>query len=250
MVCSIKNVYIEELGVKWRNEGEDTGEFSSLPVKKRGRQLLLGHQLDLKVQLYLKKVQEGGGALSARIVMAAAIDILLKCDRTKLAEYGGHVHLNRGWAHSLVGWMNFVQRKVTTAKSKQSTAEFAELKENFLADVVATVTMEEIPLELILNWDQTGIKMVPCSTWPMEQQGAKREEVIGVNDKRRITAVFCGSLIGDFLPIQVIIYKGKTPRCHPQFEFPLEWNITHSPKHWSNEQTMLEYIEHIILPYI
>ena len=60
--------------------------------------------------------------------------------------------------------MNFVQRKATTAKSKQSTAEFAELKENFLADIVATVTMEEIPLELTLNWDQMGIKMVPCST--------------------------------------------------------------------------------------
>ena len=51
--------------------------------------------------------------------------------------------------------------------------------------------------------------------------GAKRVEVIGVNDKCQITAVFCGSLIVDFLPIQVI-YNGKTPRCHPQFEFPLE----------------------------
>ena len=79
----------------WRNEGEDTGEFS-LPVKKRGRQLLLGYQLDFKVQLYLKKVREGGGAISARTAMAAARGILLKCDRTKVAEYGGHVHLNRG----------------------------------------------------------------------------------------------------------------------------------------------------------
>ena len=109
--------------------------------------------------------------------------------------------------------------------------------------------MEEIPPDLILNWDQTGIKIVPCSTWTMERQGAKRVQMVGVNDKRQITAIFCGTLLGDFLPVQ-LIYKGKTPRCHPHFEFPSGWHITHSPKHWSTEQTMLQYVEHIILPYV
>ena len=73
--------------------------------------------------------------------------------------------------------------------------------------------------------------------------------MVGVNDKRQITAIFCGTLLGDFLPVQ-LIYKGKTPRCHPHFEFPSGWHITHSPKHWSTEQTMLQYVEHIILPYV
>ena len=74
-------------------------------------------------------------------------------------------------------------------------------------------------------------------------------EVCGANDKRLITAVFCGSLVGDFLPIEVI-YQGKTTRCHPRYEFPPEWDITHSQKHWSNETTMIQYIEKIIVPYI
>ena len=64
--------------------------------------------------------------------------------------------------------------------------------------------MEEIPAELILNWDQTGIKIVPSSTWTMDAEGSNRVEVAGVNDKRLITAVFYGSLAGDFLPVQVI----------------------------------------------
>jgi hypothetical protein len=109
--------------------------------------------------------------------------------------------------------------------------------------------MEEIPADLILNWDQTGIKFVPCSSWTMEQRGARRVEMIGANDKRQITAVFCGSLLGDFLPLQ-LIYKGKTPRCHPHFVFPSGWHITHSPKHWSTEETMLQYVDHIIVPYV
>ena len=83
----------------------------------------------------------------------------------------------------------------------------------------------------------------------MDRQGAKRVEIDGANDKRLITAVFCGSLVGDFLPVQVI-YQGKTERCHPNFEFPPEWDIIHSQKHWSNEATMIQYIEKIIVPYI
>ena len=52
-----------------------------------------------------------------------------------------------------------------------------------------------------------------------------------------------------FLPVQ-LIYQGKTSRCHPPFEFPDGWHITHSPRHWSTEETAVQYIEEIILPYV
>lgn len=32
--------------------------------------------------------------------------------------------------------------------------------------------------------------------------------------------------------------------------FPDDWAITQSPNHWSTEETMLEYIEGIIVPYV
>ena len=53
-------------------------------------------------------------------------------------------------------------KKVTTAKSKQNLKNIAQLKKSFL-DVASVVEMEEIPPDLILNWDQTGIKLVPSS---------------------------------------------------------------------------------------
>ena len=83
----------------------------------------------------------------------------------------------------------------------------------------------------------------------MDERGVNRVELTGVNDKRQITAVFCGSLVGDFLPLQ-LIYAGKTSRCHPKFKFPPEWHITHSQKHWSNEETMIQHVDNIILPYV
>ena len=170
-----------------RKRKDDEGEVTFLPEKKRGRPVLLGDELDEKVQVYLKKIREGGGVVSARITMAAARGIVMSCDRNMLAEFGGHVDLNRNWAYALLRRMKFVQRKGTTAKSKYTVANFAEVKKSFLNDVVTTVTFEEIPPQLILNWDQTGIHVVPSSTWTMDRQGVKRVELIGANDKRQIT---------------------------------------------------------------
>ncbi len=59
---------------------------------KKARQLLLGQDLDEKVQLYLRKVREGGGGISSMIVIAAAKGILLQCNRRMLVEYGGQLH--------------------------------------------------------------------------------------------------------------------------------------------------------------
>ena len=77
----------------------------------------------------------------------------------------------------------------------------------------------------------------------------KRVEVAGANDKCQITAVLCASLKGAFLLLQ-IIYRGKNARCHPQLEFPSEWDITHAIKHWWTKETMKLYVHDIIVPYV
>ena len=135
-VLSINKAYLEEM--KENRTAEDGGDLSELPAKKRGRWVLLGDEMDQKVQLYLKEVREGGGVISARIAMAAR-GIVLTCDRSLLVEFGGHVELNIHWAYSLLHRMNFVQKKVTTAKSKHAIEDFNRLKEEFLDDVSATV---------------------------------------------------------------------------------------------------------------
>ena len=74
--------------------------------------------------------------------------------------------------------------------------------------------------------------------------------MVAKDDKRQITAVFAGSLSGDFLPPQ-LLYEGKTTRCLPCFQFPPTWNVvTYTANHWSNEGTVKEHIERVILPYI
>ena len=181
--------------------------------------------------------------------MSAAWGLLLYFNPSMLKENSGHIELSKNWALSLLERMKFVKRKATTSKDKESVADFLERKQAFLREVVTTVEMEDVPIELILNWDQTGIKIVPTSNWTMELSGSKRVEMSALTDKRQITAVLCGNMVGDFLPVQ-LVYQGRTNRCHPRYKFPSEWHISHSPKHWSNEETMLQYVEIIIHPYV
>ena len=118
-------------------------------------------------------------------------------------EYGGHISTGKDWASSLLKRMGYVQRKATTSKSKYTAENFSRLNADFLMEVVTTITFEEIPAELVLNWDQTGVELAPSSGWTMEKQGAKRVELSGANNKQQITAVFCGSMTREFLPLQV-----------------------------------------------
>jgi len=86
------------------------------------------------------------------------------------------------------------------------------LKARLLADfktqkkdqLVTVAQMEEIPVALILNWDQTaetGYWFVPSPSSIMDKKGMKRGEMVGQSEKRQISAVLCGSLEDDFLPI-------------------------------------------------
>ena len=109
--------------------------------------------------------------------------------------------------------------------------------------------MDEIPPQLIINWNHTGIYYVPVSSWTMEMVGTKCVEIIGKDDKQQIMAVLGYSMAGDFLLPQ-LIYQGKTKKCLPHLQFPDSWNVTYSENHWANESTARQYIMHICLPYL
>ena len=68
--------------------------------------------------------------------------------------------------------MCYVKRKGCTEKKIQ-VQDFEGTKSQFLMDVEAVVTLEDIPNQLILNWDHTAINVVPTSSWTMEESRLK-----------------------------------------------------------------------------
>lgn len=88
------------------------------------------------------------------------------------------------------------------------------------------------------------------SNWTLIAKGSKQVPILGLDDKREITALLTVSASGHLLPPQ-LLYKGTTEKCHPAgVSFPSSWDIWHSANHWSNETTMLRFIDTVINPYM
>jgi hypothetical protein len=99
--------------------------------------------------------------------------------------------------------------------------------------------------------DQTGVHLVPASNWTYHTAGATSVAVVGAEDKRQITVCVASSLDGNLLPVQ-LIFQGKTERSLPLLTpdvLASRAHITFSDNHWSNQTTMRDYIEKVIVPY-
>ena len=67
---------------------------------------------------------------------------------------------------------------------------FDEFKKLSLLDIRNIVQMDEVPAQVIINWDQTGISYLPASNWTVEQVGSNQIQIIGKDGKQQLTAVF------------------------------------------------------------
>lgn len=162
-------------------------ELTELNPKKRGRKVLLGDELDIKVQKLITSIRDAGGVINTAIVRAAAQGLVISQDRTLLVENGGHIDLSKTWAKSILKKMNMVKRKGTTSKKTFVVENYEQEKLKYLNKINQKMKSKNIPAELVINWDQTGINIVPVSQWTMDVEGSKRVEITGIDDKRQIT---------------------------------------------------------------
>ena len=221
------------------NNGEVT-EIVRKPTP--GRPLKLG-KLDDEVQRRLKLIRESGGRVDANIACAVAQAV------HKVKGPNTDIDITKGWAKSLFQRMGYTKRAATTGKLNLPKAYVDEKAFTFLNDIAMHAQKDSIPNTMILNWDQTPLQYVPSSKYTMAQCGSSKISIAGSSDKRNLTAVFTVSLHGDFLPAQ-LIYPGTTHRSLPTATFPEGFCVTNNKNHWSNEQTMLLYINDILKPYL
>ena len=95
--------------------------------------------------------------------MACAEDPVKSHDSNLLQANGGQIAITKPWAQSLLLRMGHIKCKATT-KAKVPVSKFDELKDQFLFDIKSMVQMEDIPNDLIINWDHTGLHYVPVSS--------------------------------------------------------------------------------------
>ena len=70
-------------------------------------------------------------------------------------------------------------------------SEFEQLKIQFLADIRTIVIMEDIPAELVINWDQAGLKYVPVPDWAFEERALKESRLLVLMIKGKLLSCYC-----------------------------------------------------------
>ena len=73
-----------------------------LPVKKRGRPLMIGEDLDKQVQAYITELQKAHATVNTTIVTSAGEGIVKAFDVSLLSNNCDTIELTNDWANSLM----------------------------------------------------------------------------------------------------------------------------------------------------
>ena len=106
-------------------------------------------------------------------------------------------------------------------KTAHTEEKFKEVKAKFLARVRKVAHQHQVIPRLIINWDQTGLNVVPASAWTMEEEGSTRVPIVGLGDKRQITATVVVSMSGEMLPMQILYAEMTELTMSPILLLPL-----------------------------
>ena len=84
--------------------------------------------------------------------------------------------------------MGFSRRRKTSTKVDLPESARQEIEYPFLYEIVSKVEKNAMPL--IINFDQTPLKMAQCGNNTLAKKNSKAVTIIGADVKRSITATF------------------------------------------------------------
>ena len=131
-----------------------------------------------------------------------------------MREFGGSLELTEDWARNILKGMEYLKRKGKAGKVEPCPKFLEEEKFMYQRAISTFVSDYDIPLELVLNLDQTPLSCVSSRKYTFDLKGSKTVPIKGVGNKRQITATFTVTASSSFLPIQ-LIYSVKLRLVYP-----------------------------------
>ncbi|KAL2641358.1 hypothetical protein R1flu_008945 [Riccia fluitans] len=172
-----------------------------------------------------------------------------------LREEGGSFEINRSfvkkWIKDRLGWS---YRKATTPASHLPTT-WKEMGSLMISRLAYLVFAYGIPMELVINSDETGVQLLPAGNLHSFRLKGYREVLIqGEGYKRMIIVMVSSNAKGEMLPGQVI-FEGSTSRSRPHCSEARAltsqgWNLTQSVSHWTTLEKLQEFVEKLLVPWI
>ena len=144
--------------------------------------------------------------------------------------------------------------KVTSSSPNNTTPEITRMKHLFLLRLTYLVCIFNVPRELMLNLDETGMKLLALTNrgWAAGGRGTQ-VQFVGANDKRHFTCNPIVTAAGLLLPFMQVISQGKTEHCQPDattLSRFLNLFHTHSESHWQTTETFKELIDKIFATHV
>lgn len=221
-----------------------------LPRAVRGRPAIFPRVLRDELTTTIMRMIATGIAVDSTLLRPRIIEMIeAKGYGHILDDNGGEFTVSASWINEKCRALRLPMRKKTT--DSQLPADWELQLDRFAYRLAYIVFVFDIPLELVIGWDQTGCFLVPAMDRGRAKKGATKVSFVGAGDKRQITLIpgFIGEVM---LPAQVI-FTGKTLRSLPRDSVrgPFEkagMNVTMSANHWSTEETMQEYFNVVLAP--
>ena len=189
-------------------------------ARKRGRSSLVNDEMVKKIKDVIIGSHLANKVSSQKMVFVIGTGVVKTNEPKILRKFDGSLEVAEGWARKVLKDMDWVKRKRTTGKVESCSKFLEEEKFTFQRAISKFVSGHDIPLELVLNLDQTPLSYVSPRKYTFDLKDSKAVPIKSVNNKQQITVTFKVTVSGSFLPIQ-FIYNGKTKRCIPKYDFLL-----------------------------
>ena len=157
------------------------------------------------------------------------------------------------WAMRFYKRNDLCTRVATTKMREELPAQYEEKVERFKYILSLNIHDHQVPDALILNMDETNTMFVPQIPRTRCKKGTRRVRLVGVGkDKAQVTTSPTVNAEGDVVSPTQIIFGGKTKRCHPnggKGPVPKDIYYDNSLSHWQTPETMIRYINRVLVPY-
>ena len=146
---TFKQAYQKKLK-ETKSQGGIQESVTSIPRGTRGRPPIL-LDLDQKLISLLKSIRNRGGGVNFSVVKVSAL-ASIKSNPAK--DFRGFEPTST-WVRAIYRRCNFSRRAGTTTRPPVPLGIYEECKLTFLTDIERCIAPHSIPLQLVLNADQT-----------------------------------------------------------------------------------------------
>jgi len=164
-----------------------------------------------------------------------------ECAHCDLIEYG------KSWVYKWLKKNGYSFRKPTS--DQKLPKQLNVLKRKFLARIALKVQKHNIPRDLILNMDETGVELTPTIDRTIQSKEIKNVKVKGTDDMRQITVSVLIDYNGRLCDRLQVIWQGKTKKVQATIEPPEGWFYDQTKSHRQTTETSLRFIENVLVPW-